>query len=238
MLARTCLIALSNWHIVGILQALFKRIWILTPDNFVASTLTHKGHRQPGPAGQQCAPARAAAAVSRSALFPAEPSAPARQPPPPRARLLWLLPAPSKRCLRLRLSARAREGGETRGREGRGALRNSQRGPAPRAAGSPRCAPLDPASPCARAACARVRSPSAGPWARRRRGEVVNVSPLGGLVRAQLGSREHGVKGRGFLLLRSYKCTKMDNFNIEVSSTPRVLFVPGKLFFPVKEMAE
>ena len=43
MLARTCLIALSNWHIVGILQALFKRIWILTPDNFVASTLTHKG---------------------------------------------------------------------------------------------------------------------------------------------------------------------------------------------------
>lgn len=152
-----------------------------------------------------------------------------RQPPPPRARLLWLLPAPSKRCLRLRLSARAREGGETRGREGRGALRNSQRGPAPRATGSPRCAPPDPASPSARAACARVRSPAAGRWARRRRAEALSASPLGGLVRAQLGSRERGVKGRGrgFLLLRSYKCTKMHNFNIEVSNILRVLSVPG-----------
>lgn len=72
---------------------------------------------------------------------------------PPRASLLWLLPAPSKRCLRLSASPRGR-GKEGRRAGGRaGALRSSQRGLALRR----RLSPLRPAGPRVALRSGRVR---------------------------------------------------------------------------------
>lgn len=155
---------------------------------------------------------RARASRRRSALVRAVPgrargARPPPPPPPPRppcARLLWLLPAPNERCLRLRRSGSGSgSGAGTGGRGEEAGGRGGERGAA--ANGVPRLAPAAPPAPPCRpgahaalrsAACAHVCLASAGPWAAARDGAAVNVSPLGGLVCAQLGPGEHGVKGR------------------------------------------
>lgn len=145
---------------------------------------------------RRSAPVRAVPGRARGARPPPPP------PRPPRARLLWLLPAPNERCLRLRRPGSG-FGAGTGGRGEKAGGRGGERGGA--ANGVPCLAPAAPPAPPCRpgahaalrsAACAHVCPASAGPWAAARDGAAVNVSPLGGLVCAQLGPGEHGVKGR------------------------------------------
>ncbi|XP_070432489.1 uncharacterized protein [Equus przewalskii] len=110
----------------------------------------------PGPGGQPCAPARAAAAAPQSAPFPAEPAAPAAAARQAAVAAAGAAAAP----------ARAREGGRTARAGGAGSAAEQptgarasrrQRPPRPRARptrGAPRPA-----------AWAHVRPASAGPWA-------------------------------------------------------------------------
>lgn len=173
--------------------------------------------RRPPFSGAWGAAVRARASLRRSSPVRAVPGracgACPPPPPPPRARLLWLLPAPSKRCLRLRRpgsGSSAGTGGRGEGAGGRGGKRGRAANGVPRLA--PAAPPAPPRRPGARvslrsAACAHVRPASAGPWAAARDGEAVSLSPLGGLVRAQLGPGEHGVKGRNSTSRKaSYSC--------------------------------
>ena len=159
---------------------------------------------QPPIAGARWAAVRARARRRRrSPPFSAEPAASARQPPPPlRASLLWPLLAPSERCLRF-LRSGAGTGGRGEGREG-GAGSAAEQPTGSRASRRPRAPPPTRASAPLRPAGPRValRSGSVHPRAFGLRralgaapeGAAVSVSPLGGLVRAQSGPGEHGLK--------------------------------------------
>lgn len=147
-------------------------------------------------------PFRAVPGRARGARLPAATAA---------ARQAAVAAAGAKRAVSALPPLRRGHGEEGRGADGRGEARAGGAGSAaeqptgsralrrprtrPRQPALPRpCAQQDLASPCAQAACAHVRSASAGPWARFQRGAAVSVSPLGGLVRAQSGPGEHGLK--------------------------------------------
>lgn len=138
-------------------------------------------------------PVRAVPGRARGARLPAAAAAAARQ--------AAVAAAGAKRAVSALPPLRRGHGKEGRGAGGRGGERGGAANGVQRLAppaclpALPRpCARQDPASPCAQAACAHVRSASAGPWARFQRGAAVSVSPLGGLVRAQSGPGEHGLK--------------------------------------------